>query len=75
MSNPIFDALGGGSPQANIVNQFKQFMTRMSGRNPNEEIDRLLRSGQINQQQLDEAQRMAQQMQGLFGSLRGLFRN
>ena len=75
MSNPVFDALGGGSPQTNIVNQFKQFMTQMSGKNPNEEIDRLLRSGQINQQQLDEAQRMARQMQGLFGGLRGLFKN
>ncbi|MBO5831544.1 MAG: hypothetical protein J6R01_08065 [Alistipes sp.] len=75
MSNPIFDALGGGSPQGNIANQFKQFMTQMSGKNPNEEIDRLLRSGRISQQQLDEAQRMAQQMQGLFGGLRSLFRN
>lgn len=75
MSNPIFDALGGALPQANIVNQFKQFMAQMSGRDPTEEINKLLTSGQVNQQQLNEAQRMAQQMQGLFNGLRCLFRN
>lgn len=66
MSNPIFDAMGGGMPQNNIVGQFQQFMKQMQGKNPHDEINKLLQSGAINQQQLNQAQQMAQQMQGLF---------
>lgn len=66
MSNPIYNALGGGIPQNNIVSQFQQFLQQMKGKNPNEEINKLLQSGVINQQQLNQAQQMAQQMQGLF---------
>ena len=66
MSNPIFDAMGGGMPQNNIVSQFQNFVKQMQGKNPQEEINKLLQSGAINQQQLNQAQQMAQQMQGLF---------
>lgn len=67
MSNPIYNALGGGMmPGNNILSQFQQFMQQMRGKNPNEEINRLLQSGAINQQQLNQAQQMAQQMQSLF---------
>lgn len=66
MSNPIYNALGGGMPQNSIVSQFQQFVQQMKGKNPNEEINKLLQSGAINQQQLNQAQQMAQQMQGLF---------
>lgn len=65
MSNPVFQAMGGNQP--NIMNQFQQFMSQMRGKNPYEEINKLLRSGAISQQQLNQAQQMAQQMQGLFG--------
>ena len=67
MSNPIFNALGGGMmPQNNILAQFQQFRQQMQGKNPHEEINKLLQSGKINQQQLNQAQQMAQQMQSLF---------
>lgn len=67
MSNPIFNALGGGMmPQNNILAQFQQFRQQMQGKNPHEEINKLLQSGKINQQQLNHAQQMAQQMQALF---------
>ena len=64
MSNPLFQALNGNRP--NMMNQFQQFMNQMRGKNPNEEINKLLRSGAISQQQLNQAQQMAQQMQGMF---------
>ena len=70
MSNPIFDAFGGGMPQNNMLAQFQQFRQRMQGKNPHEEINRLLQSGAINQQQLNQAQQMAQQMQNLLKSVR-----
>ena len=67
MNSPIFNALGGGMmPQNNMFAQFQQFRQQMQGKNPHEEINKLLQSGKINQQQLNQAQQMAQQMQSLF---------
>ena len=66
MSNPLFSALGGGQ-QNNMMGRFQQFMQQMQGKNPHQEISRLLQSGRISQQQLNQAQQMAQQMQGMMG--------
>ena len=66
MSNPIFDAIGGNMTGNNIVSQFQQFKKQMQGKNPHEEINRLLQSGAISQQELNQAQQMAQQMQSMF---------
>lgn len=64
MSNPLYQALGGNQP--NIMGDFQRFMQQMKGVNPYQEINRLLQSGQITQQQLNEAQRQAQQFMGMF---------
>ena len=37
----------------------------MQGKNPKEEVSRLLQSGKINQQQLNQIQQMARQLQGI----------
>ena len=67
MNSPIFNALGGGMmPQNNMFSQFQQFINQMHGKNPNEEINKLLQSGAINQQQLNQAQQMAQQFKTMF---------
>lgn len=66
MSNPLFQALGGRQ-QPNMMDDFQRFMQQMQGINPRQEINRLLQSGQISQQQLNQAQQMAQQMQGMMG--------
>lgn len=66
MSNPIFDAIGGNMPNNNILAQFQQFRKQMQGKNPHEEINKLLQSGAISQQELNQAQQMAQQMQSMF---------
>lgn len=67
MNSPIFNALGGGMmPQNNMIAQFQQFRQQMQGKNPHEEINKLLQSGAINQQQLNQAQQMAQQFQSMF---------
>ena len=65
MSNPLFKAMGGNQP--NMVGDFQRFMQQMQGRDPNQEIANLLQSGRISQQQLNQAQQMAQQMQGMMG--------
>ena len=67
MNSPIFNALGGNMiPQNNMLTQFQQFRQQMNGRNPYDEINKLLQSGAINQQQLNQAQQMAQQFQTMF---------
>lgn len=69
MSNPLFNVLGNGKNNngaANMIQQFQQFKKQMQGVNPQEEVQKLLQSGKISQDQLNRVQQMAQQMQGLF---------
>ena len=67
MSNPLFNALVGNMmPGNNMLAQFQQFRKQMQGKNPHEEINRLLQSGAISQQELNQAQQMAQQFQAMF---------
>ena len=66
MSNPLFDALGGRSQSAPMMQQFQQFVHQMQGKNPQEEISKLLQSGRISQQQLNQAQMAANQMLQMF---------
>lgn len=60
MANPLYQALGGN--RGNMMGDFQRFMQQMQGRNPHEEINRLLQSGRISQAQLNQAQQMAQQI-------------
>lgn len=68
MSNPLYQALGGS--RGNMMSDLQNFMQQMQGKNPHEEIAKLLQSGQISQAQLNQAQQMAQQMQGMIGMLK-----
>lgn len=65
MSSPIFNAMGGNQG-GNMMQQFQRFMQEMKGKNPQEEINKLLQSGKVSQQQLNQVQQQAQQMQGMF---------
>lgn len=60
MANPLYQALGGN--RGNMMGDFQRFMQQMQGRNPHEEINRLLQSGRVSQAQLNQAQQMAQQI-------------
>ena len=64
MSNPLFKQLNQNSHMS-MVQQFNQFIQQMQGVNPKNMVMDMLRSGKINQQQLNQAQQMAQQMQYL----------
>lgn len=65
MSSPIFNAMGGNRG-GNMLQQFQRFMQEMKGKNPQEEINKLLQSGKVSQQQLNAVQQQAQQMQVMF---------
>lgn len=71
MPNPLFNALGGGQPP--LAQQFRRFMAQMRGKDPNQMIQQLVASGQISQEHLNQVQQRAQQMQGMFRSLRDEF--
>ena len=68
MSNPLFNALGGGKmPGAmgqfqQMMQQFQQFRANFQG-DPKQEVEKLLQSGQMSQSQLNQLQAMAQQFQ------------
>lgn len=47
-----------------MIFQFPQFMQQMRGQDPQQLLNQLVQSGRVNQQQLNQAQQMAQQMPG-----------
>ena len=73
MPNPIFQVLGGGNSQSNMMQQFQQFMNQMKGKDPNAMINELVSSGKLTQSQLDAAQKQSQQMRVMFEGMRGMF--
>ena len=56
-----------------MIFQFPQFMQQMRGQDPQQLLNQLVQSGGVNQQQFNQAQQMAQQMQGQFEQFRGMF--
>lgn len=56
-----------------LISQFPQFMQQMQGQNPQQLLNQLMQSGRVSQQQLNQAQMMAQQMQSQFDQFRGMF--
>ena len=73
MSNPLFSMLGGGMPQGNgpmqMVQQFMQFKQNFKG-DPKAEVQKMLQSGKISQQQLNQVQQMAGQFQNLLKNMK-----
>lgn len=72
MPNPLFNALGGGKMPGKMGNfqqmmsQFQQFKSTFRG-DPKQEVEKLLQSGQMTQDQLNQLQQAAQMFQGLLG--------
>lgn len=66
MSNPLYDALGGGNvPQdgnnfAGMINQFLNFKNNFTG-DPKAVVQNLLSSGKMSQAQFNQLQSMASQ--------------
>lgn len=68
--NPLFNALGGGQMPGqmgqfqNMVQQFRQFQQTFQG-DPKAEVGKLVQSGKISQQQLNQLQQVAGQFRQL----------
>lgn len=65
MSNPFFGALGGGNGFFQMMQQFQQFRANFQG-DPKAEVEKLLQSGAMSQQELNQLQSMAKQFDPLF---------
>lgn len=62
MANPLFNMMGNKSnPMADIIRQAKQFKNQFNG-NPRQEVERLLQTGRMSQQQFNQFSQMAQQI-------------
>lgn len=67
MGNPFYAAMGGAQGQGgpmNMMQAFQQFKQSFQG-DPKAEVEKLLTSGRINQNQLDQLQTMAKQFQSM----------
>lgn len=71
MANPLFNALGGGKASSTVgpmgqfgqmMQQFQRFKANFQG-DPKQEVQKLLQSGRMSQDQLNQLQAMAQQFQ------------
>lgn len=64
MSNPLYNMFGGNAPinpLAQLVRDAKNFRKSFTG-NPRDEVQRLLNSGQMSQQQFNQFSQIAQQV-------------
>ena len=63
MSNPLY---GQMQPQNNIFQRFQQFQRMFKG-NPREQVQQLLNTGRVSQDQYNKAVQMANQLQRMLG--------
>ena len=61
--NPLYQQM---TPNSNLLQRFQQFKQNFTG-NPQEQVQQLLNSGKVSQQQYDSAVRMANQLKQMMG--------
>lgn len=65
MSNPLFQQMtGAANPMTQILQRFNSFKQTFRG-DPRQQIQQMLNSGQVSQEQYNRAVQMAQQLQSL----------
>lgn len=62
--NPLYNEMQ--SNNGNMLQRFQQFRQNFHG-NPKQQVQQLLNSGKVSQQQYNQAVQMAQQFQRMFG--------
>jgi hypothetical protein len=62
MANPLYNAMGiQSNPMTDLIRQAKQFKNQFNG-NPRQEVERLLQTGQMSQQDFNRLSQIAQQV-------------
>lgn len=65
MSNPLYNSMMGQG-QPNIIQQFNQFRQNFRG-DPQQQIQQLLNSGKVTQQQYNQAVQKANMLKNMLG--------
>lgn len=66
MSNPLYQQMQPQNGMNQFMQRFEQFRKAFSG-NPQQQIQQLLNSGRVSQEQYNRAFQMAQQFQRMLG--------
>lgn len=67
MSNPLYNSMNQNQPTANnLIQRFNQFRQNFHG-DPRQQVQQLLNSGRVTQQQYNEAMQKARMLQNLLG--------
>lgn len=61
MANPLFNSFGNMNPFQQLIHDARKFRDSFKG-NPREEVERLLNSGQMTQEQFNHFSQIAQQV-------------
>lgn len=64
--NPLFQMMGGQMPTNGLLQRFQQFQQMFRG-DPKAQIQQMLNSGRVSQEQYNSAVQMAQQLQRMIG--------
>ena len=69
--NPLFNILNGGmqpqNPMMNMITQLNQFRQTFQG-NPKQQVQQLLSSGRMSQEQFNQLSQMATQIQNMMNN-------
>ena len=66
MANPLYNAMKQNNPLEQLAKQAREFRKQFSG-NPREEVERLLKTGQMSQKTFNELSQIAQQVAQMMG--------
>lgn len=67
MANPLFNDFGNNNQFGNLIQQAQEFKRQFSNINPRAEVERLLNSGEMSQQQFNEYSKIAKQVAQMMG--------
>ena len=67
MANLLFSTFGNNNQFGNLIQQAQAFKRQFTNINPRAEVERLLNSGEMSQQQFNEYSQIAQQVAQMMG--------
>ena len=67
MANPLFNTFGNNNQFGNLIQQAQAFKRQFANINPRAEVERLLNSGEMSQQQFNEYSQIARQVTQMMG--------
>lgn len=62
MANPLYNNFGNNNQFGDLIKQAQEFKKQFTNINPRAEVERLLNSGQMTQQQFNQYSQIAQQV-------------